>query len=111
MASDDGSARPPQEPSVPVQPETGLDLEPIKARVKEATPAPWRLHEVARDNGDEDVWVVFNDADDSSMMQRQDADFIAHARTDIPALIAEVEALRSASLRETAPAPAPKDKK
>lgn len=98
--SDDG-ARSPQEPSVPVQPDAGVDLEPIKAREAAATKGPWwpgphYKADVESDRGTirANCW--------SAPQAIADAAFIAHARTDIPALIAEVEALRSKSLQPEA---------
>ena len=73
---------------------TPLDLEPIKAREVAATEGPWIVAGHTREDGER--WVVFRGGkgEDSSILQDQDAEFIAHARQDIPALIAEVEALR-----------------
>ena len=88
------------------------DIEAIKARVEAATPGPWR-----RDGELSGVWadafethpeygavtrsrsmakwtksVYLTDTDDRGMhryeaMESNDADFIAHARQDIPALL------------------------
>lgn len=85
------------------------DLEAIKARAEAATPGPWdsRRSEWADDpdlmtvDGEPagDPWWVHHDgwidADDTGLfMSEADAAFIAHARTDVPALVAEVERLR-----------------
>lgn len=70
-----------------------LDLDAIKARMEAASPGPWH-------HGERCVWevydVVVSDGDDGTggAIHPGDAEFIAHAREDIPALIAEVERLR-----------------
>ena len=77
-----------------------LDLEPIKARLAKAAPAPWTVDNRSID-GLDDPYLGFDiDGLEQSYMGRGmlafrgDAEFVAHARTDIPALIAEVELLR-----------------
>jgi hypothetical protein len=77
-----------------------MDLEAIKARAEAATPGPWFV-----DRGGEindpyySIPGVCRDRyGDNSLMvgsDRPTADFIAHARTDVPALVAEVEELRA----------------
>lgn len=65
-----------------------LDLPAIRARAEAATPGPWV--------SDGSVWgdiscrtgTLFHDIEDPA-----DAEFVAMARTDIPALLAEVERL------------------
>jgi hypothetical protein len=84
---------------------TAQALREIEERAEKATPGPWKTHLV------DDTSVVTEDgADvcatcDSSQAEREDgynveyermeadAAFIAHARTDIPALIADRKAL------------------
>ena len=71
-------------------------LNEIKARAEAATPGPWRvqIHEpslsrmVVSDNCtlDIDFGYVGNRTE-------EDAEFVANARVDIPALIAEIERL------------------
>jgi hypothetical protein len=93
-----------------------LDLEPIKTRVFLATSGPWTqygqqiTHAVNGRmaggwtrviGGDLDGQHVFRKA---GVLRFYDAEFIAHAREDIPALIAEVERLRAA-LKEAPHAP------
>ena len=82
-----------------------LDLDVIEARAEAATPGPWRNEP---DTGAGRVWVqrgYFRDEADCEPLfslrgkeayeQRSaDADFIARARTDIPALVAELRAAR-----------------
>ena len=96
-----------------------LDLDAIKARVAAATPGPWewvceahcgvehRSQEIPACRNAQYDWFALrsNDApvlehwatyaDDSGLsVGPADATFIARARSDIPALIAEVERLR-----------------
>lgn len=72
-----------------------VDLEPIKARCEAATPGPWFC--------DGDMDSVWSDAHPHGHVvtdpEGQDGPFIAHARTDVPALVAEVELLRAALWR------------
>lgn len=76
-----------------------LDIEPIKARLAAATPGPWQtIVTVETDIGTEHL-VTEADMDASCIgtsPQAADADLIAHAPTDLAALIAEVERLRVA---------------
>ena len=61
-------------------------LAEIKAREQAATPGPWYA----------DGWGLFDDIQGELVELHDtdpDAQFIAHARTDIPALVAEVERL------------------
>ena len=52
-----------------------LDLDAIRERCEKATPGEWREH-----------YDYF--------MREADAEFCAHARTDLPACLAEIERLR-----------------
>lgn len=82
---------------------TDDELNAIEQRANAATPGPWvdtdpRHIRHAEPNiyaGDYEVADVYdnNGCDDSS--------FIAHARQDIPALIAEIRRLRAALLQRT----------
>jgi hypothetical protein len=67
----------------------GLDLEPIKARCAAATPGGWRATRDALLMGGGDGPLVPVDG-----WPRADREFVAHARDDVPALVAEVERLR-----------------
>lgn len=82
-----------------------LDLDAIKARCEAATPGPW-IAETETDGDQHEWWSyvvgvraevpeqwqwVFKFDDDYGTDQTADATFIAHARTDVPALVAEVE--------------------
>ena len=87
---------------------TALDLDPIRARLAAATPGPWE-----NDGGGEvgQHWsspqplasIVSTEVScmaycyggsAAGVIRDEDADFIAHAPTDIAALLAEVERLR-----------------
>ena len=74
-----------------------LDLDAIKARADAATEGPWGVEGRAHPGPDEHL-VIYPVEQGGTLAFVQpswdDAEFIAHARTDIPALIAEVERLR-----------------
>lgn len=84
---------------------TQEELEAIEARANAATPGPWERWPDDVDGGD--GWALVSDADGEPVVgahpcpleQCADAEadyaFIAHARSDVPALIAEVRRLRS----------------
>lgn len=71
-------------------------LAEIRARVKATTEGPWSFHPNHAFADPSDPLYVAGDgtviADDIS--RKNNAVFIAHSRTDVPALIAEVERLR-----------------
>lgn len=73
-----------------------LDLDAIRARVDGATPGMWywwpldpRPHFQVGPTESAPVAEVYGPTERGA-----DAEFIAHARTDVPALLAEVERLR-----------------
>lgn len=75
-----------------------LDLDAIEVRDKRATEGPWLAsHNITEDTYDVSVLysngigVVIADC----RRRSADAEFIAYARTDIPALVAEVRRLRT----------------
>lgn len=81
-----------------------LDREAIKARVEAATRGPWvspwddpdpDAAALRTEDGLEVVGVLQYDAHPYLAVLAADADFIAHAREDVPKLIAEVERLES----------------
>lgn len=82
-----------------------LDLATIGARAEAATPGPWRSMVIDADNAT--VWAGGNTARTATRIARvtrrvaDNAEFIAAAREDVPALVAEVERLRAA-LRDAA---------
>ena len=91
-----------------------LDLDAIEARTNNATPAPWGYYDggdyadlvagyqptgpgsytctqsIARIEADE---YEAEDDDEAADQMRADAEFITHARTDVPALVAEIRRL------------------
>lgn len=80
---------------------TTAELGAIKARAEAATPGPWEMvkgsdqrYDVFREDGD----TAVTDAGygRGSIAMFEDVMFIAHAREDVPALVAEVERLRAA---------------
>ena len=66
-----------------------LDLAAIKARCAAATPGPWRLSRSEEIICGDDMYLI-----DGGGIAPSDAEFIAAARTDVPALVAEVVRLR-----------------
>ena len=91
---------------------TDEDLAAIRARVEAATPGPW-VHQITTacysviqggDRRSDHVHLAMmgTDGDGSPYNEPEtypngdnDAEFIAHAREDVPALVAEVERLRN----------------
>lgn len=77
-----------------------LDLAPIKARAEAATPGPWIVscRELMREGETLIAHMcgqdVLGKSPNAACVGSYDQVFIAHARQDIPALIAEVERLR-----------------
>ena len=102
-------------------PLTADDLETIEQRANAATEGPWRAAVVARfvdDDGCERGKGAIYPAGPSGPPPlfvtpdwlAADAEFIAHARDDVPALLAEVRRLQAAEQRVRAlhhPVPAP----
>jgi hypothetical protein len=82
-----------------------LDLAAIRARADAATPGPWRAVDtrVSVDLHDHVVAGSYTEIqpsrDGALVDEHYDCDFIATARTDVPALVARVVALEAA-LRE-----------
>jgi hypothetical protein len=77
-----------------------LDLDAIEARAEAATPGPWR--QTTSKRGYRDVLQTPDSYGDRMIAKgcpNADADFIAAARTDIPALVAELRAAREAKER------------
>lgn len=75
-----------------------IDLDAIEKRANDATEGPW----VAEYSGEQGNCVIPNDAESTREAvavtrlydHHADAEFIAHARTDIPALLADDRRLR-----------------
>jgi len=85
-----------------------IELEAIKKRYEAATPGPWRAgylgvdgwhdgegHEIMGDSTESIVCGNY-DCDLGGVIESKDAAFIAHAREDIPALVAELTKVREA---------------
>ena len=75
-----------------------LDLDAIEARAKAATPGPWPRDFGRCDFSPEGCMsigplVTMDDECDEERQAQADQDFIAAARTDVPALVAEVRRL------------------
>ncbi len=73
-------------------------LEEIRARAEKATPGPWRTGgdcEEYRSAYVETTWAVDGEHTElvTDYLKPADADFIAHSRTDIPKLVAALEAV------------------
>lgn len=77
---------------------TEQQLQEIEARANATTPGPWEIERnssgwidgIRAPNGDEIVKTDFG----VYPPERPDAEFIAHARTDVPKLLAEVRMLK-----------------
>jgi hypothetical protein len=83
---------------------TEQEIEEIEMRALAATREPWHV-EYFGDGGypqrvANDAGVVVCDTHDGGGYPATNAEFIAHARTDVPALIAEVRRLRAAHQQE-----------
>lgn len=80
----------------------GIDLDAIRERADAATEGPWRPGTTGVRGGDHWFVAAHGEAiahiasnDGCNEAQREpDATFICHARTDVPALLAEVQRLR-----------------
>jgi hypothetical protein len=80
------------------QPGSRLDTKEAKKRCEAATPEPWTV-ERGVDSSLEEAYVAMGEKNpggwwdyDSTWLQRdEDADFIAHARSDLPATLEALE--------------------
>lgn len=75
-------------------------LAEIEARAQAATEGPWRVQSVRRADNEIGVFVAYVGslavlANEPNKSEQEDATFVAHARTDIPDLLAEVRRLRA----------------
>lgn len=80
-----------------------LDLEAVRARLAAASPGPWARHgaDVHSPAG-----LILHGADGESSVRQQadrDAEFVAHSRTDVAALIEEITHLRGHNNEDTLP--------
>lgn len=89
------------EPAAPTVSAESLDLDAIRERLADASDGPWRRYETMQ----ADVYVIGpggllgDDLVAGPTYNIRNADFIAAARDDVPALLAEVERLRAALSR------------
>ncbi|MEU7980498.1 hypothetical protein AB0B63_18440 [Micromonospora sp. NPDC049081] len=67
---------------------TDIDLDAIETRTSAADPGPWTAHP------DGLVWSTLIGDPVSGSVEQPNAEFIAHARTDVPALLAIAKAAR-----------------
>ncbi|MFD6518169.1 hypothetical protein [Rhodococcus sp. NPDC060176] len=77
---------------------TGVDVEHTKALEAAATPGPWSWDQMRSIVSDADFTIVvdsFNDGVGAGVIESADAEFIAHARTALPALVAAVERVQA----------------
>jgi hypothetical protein len=100
-------ARSPVKSNDPTPDRPPLDLDAIRARADAATPGPWMhathtgrkdgvslVGQISKRGTGQAVAVL---ADSDVRQRAKDAEFVAHAREDVPALVAEVERLRAAN--------------
>jgi hypothetical protein len=75
---------------------TENDLREIETRCNRATKGPWQSFVEGRDQTSGSSFIRTGGLDDIELTgaSDEDQDFIAHARQDIPALLAEVRRLR-----------------
>jgi hypothetical protein len=75
------------------------DLDAIRRRVAAATPGPWSRHGADIRAGDDGA-VLFTGRDGSAEVRQQadrDAEFVAHARADVLALLDRLAQLTEAA--------------
>lgn len=67
---------------------TQEELAEIRKRTEASTPGPWK---------ESKLYIEFGDSSErlADVCNRIDAEFIAHAREDVPKLLAEIERLQS----------------
>lgn len=76
------------------------ELDEIEARCQRATPGPWESFVEGRDHTSGSSFIRTAEEDLEILVATPaDQDFVAHARQDIPRLLAEVRALQIAANR------------
>jgi hypothetical protein len=96
-------------------PLTEEEIAAIRARCTAATPGPWRSYIEGRDHTSGSNFIMTGEGEgrgediELSGATPADQDFIAHARQDIPRLLAEIQRLRN--LGQQASSPTPQDPK
>jgi hypothetical protein len=72
-----------------------LDLAAVRERCARATPGPWKSYIEGRDHTSGSNFIMTSDQDIELLGATEaDQEFIAHARQDIPLLLAEIDRLR-----------------
>jgi hypothetical protein len=73
-----------------------LDMDAIRQRCDQATPGPWKSYVEGRDH-DSGSSFIMTSGEDIELIRASvaDQDFIAHARQDIPQLLAEIQRLKA----------------
>ena len=73
-----------------------LDMVAIRHRCDQATPGPWKSYVEGRDH-DSGSSFIMTGGEDIELIGASvaDQDFIAHARQDIPQLVAEIRRLKA----------------
>jgi hypothetical protein len=73
-----------------------LDMDAIRERCNQATPGPWKSYIEGRDHDSGASFIMTSGADIELIgASLADQDFIAHARQDIPQLLAEIQRLKT----------------
>jgi len=92
-------------------PLTDEEIAAIRARGAAATPGPWRSYIEGRDHTSGSSFIMTGEGDlrgediELSGATPADQDFIAHARQDIPRLLAELQRLRNLGQRASSTPP------
>jgi hypothetical protein len=74
---------------------TEEEIEKIKIRCEQATPGPWKSYVEGREQMSGSHFIMTQQEDIYlTGATTADQDFIAHARQDVPRLVAEIERLR-----------------
>ena len=75
-----------------------LNLDAVRKRSASATPGPWKLYIEGRDHTSGSNFIMTSGEDIELLGATEaDQDFIAHARQDIPLLLAEINRLMVAN--------------
>jgi len=93
-------------------PLTNEEVAAIRARCAAATPGPWRAYIEGRDHTSGSSFIMTGEGEvrgddiELSGATLADQDFIAHARQDIPRLLAEIQRLQNLG-QQASSTPAP----
>lgn len=73
-----------------------LDMDAIRQRCDQATPGPWKSYVEGRDHDSGSSFIMTSGKDIELIgASVADQDFIAHARQDVPQLLAEIQRLKA----------------